>query len=641
MKAYRMKIKGSGEDIGYRLVSDKGNYYDVFKSEIPVQLNTEGTLFGKLVDREFKVGYNDTVSEVHSGSYILDIACINLGTDEKKKYGYSILSGEKLKSFVAGYDKLNRRSYVKRCVNELLKTGVFKYYIIELYGVRRTGKTVSMLHMISDLMKAGINANDICYISLNDIKGNRVSDSYLSGLLRFLSRKEKIQYIFVDEITYLDGTLDFLTSFGNGFCESRLIISGTNSSVFIMPNYTDLYDRALIIKTTNIPFSEYNSLYPDSTILDYIRSGGILIGLGDYKILFDDVYSRKMYKRSVGYVYASIFDNLIGSFDRYDNMCSMYPVMYRLYEQGGLSILKTLFIKFVQKFSEEVVVKTLAKMFSSSDIGRGVDLYKSSRRGDFISKNDESVKKIINKYLGDDLNIKNLPSSLGDLEKSNLLREMREYLEEIDCYFSIPNKDGAGISEYILPLLVRYGLACRVVNSVCDNWENICGDLGIIEDMSVPRSELLARIISNVEGVLCEEVIRLNLEMYRSGSTSKYRYRGNAEIDILYENDMIEVKKLDRVEVYQTRWLVNTKVYENFKGMRRVLLTNDESEKVMLISEYDALEDLINHKLKSGNHDVVKLHEELKSASREKVKVYCLNMTKYLLEKVSGKELRV
>ena len=59
-------------------------------------------------------------------------------------------------------------------------------------------------------------------------------------------------------------------------------------------------------------------------------------------------------------------------------------------------------------------------------------------------------------------------------------------------------------------------LACRVVNSVCDNWENICRDLGIIEDESVPRRELLSRIISNVEGVLCEEVMSLNSEMCRS-----------------------------------------------------------------------------------------------------------------------------
>lgn len=297
----------------------------------------------------------------------------------------------------------------------------------------------------------------------------------------------------MDEITYLDGTLDFLTSFGNGFCESRLIISGTNSSVFIMPNYTDLYDRALIIKTTNIPFSEYNSLYPDSTVLDYIRSGGILAGLGDYKILLDDVYSREIYKRSIGYIYSSIFDNLVGSFGRYDNMCSMYPVMYNLYEQGRLSILKTLFIKFVQKFSEEVVVKTLTRMFSSS-----------------------GVKKVINKYLGDDLGIKELPSSLSDFEKRNLFSEMKEYLEEIGCYFSISNEDGTGISEYILPLLVRYGLSCRVVNSVCDNWTNICRDLGIIEDESVQRRELLSRILSNVEKVLCDEVMSLNYEMCRS-----------------------------------------------------------------------------------------------------------------------------
>ena len=93
---------------------------------------------------------------------------------------------------------------------------------------------------------------------------------------------------------------------------------------------------------------------------------------------------------------------------------------------------------------------------------------------------------------------------------------MTEYLEEIGCYFSVSNEDGAEISGYILPLLVRYGLACRVVNSVCDNWENICRDLGIIEDESVSRSELLSRILSNVEEVLCEEVMSPNLEMCRS-----------------------------------------------------------------------------------------------------------------------------
>ena len=120
-----------------------------------------------------------------------------------------------------------------------------------------------------------------------------------------------------------------------------------------------------------------------------------------------------------------------------------------------------------------------------------------------------------------------------------------------------------------------------------------------------------------------------------SGSTSKYRFKNKAEIDILYENDMIEVKKLDRALPYQSRWLVNSKVNKDLPDRRRVLLTNDKNERVMFISEYDALVDLLNHRVETGNNDNMDIIRDMENASREKLEVYCLNMTKYLVETTS------
>ena len=143
--------------------------------------------------------------------------------------------------------------------------------IIELFGTRRTGKTILMLQLLNDLLRKGKKA---FYFSL--LKNNELDKSDIYDIL-YILHVLKYDYVLIDEITYVDDSLDFLNVFTDTWLRfKKYILAGTNSAVFLTANDVELYDRFVKVKTTYIPFIEYKFLYNDVSLEDYILNGALL-----------------------------------------------------------------------------------------------------------------------------------------------------------------------------------------------------------------------------------------------------------------------------------------------------------------------------------------------------------------------------
>ena len=145
--------------------------------------------------------------------------------------------------------------------------------VLALYGLRRTGKSVLMLGKAYALIQEG---KKVLFFELH--KGSNpktllddLQQAYLQGY----------QYIFIYEITYVSGFMDWANFLDSHLPNVHVIISGTDSYGLYLANDTTLYDRCMLVHTTQITYKEYCHLYPDTSIIKFIRDGGILAKDGD------------------------------------------------------------------------------------------------------------------------------------------------------------------------------------------------------------------------------------------------------------------------------------------------------------------------------------------------------------------------
>ncbi len=86
------------------------------------------------------------------------------------------------------------------------------------------------------------------------------------------------RYVFIDEITLMDDFIDSAAILSDiyGAQGMRIVLTGTDSLAFALTMRQELFDRAVTVRTTFIPFREYSRLLGADSIDEYIRYGGTL-----------------------------------------------------------------------------------------------------------------------------------------------------------------------------------------------------------------------------------------------------------------------------------------------------------------------------------------------------------------------------
>jgi predicted AAA+ superfamily ATPase len=132
--------------------------------------------------------------------------------------------------------------------------------IIVLKGIRRCGKSTLLINQIKQLLKNGVNKNDILFVNLEDPRfTNHLSVELLGRIkdvyLEFLNPKGK-PYIFLDEIQ----NIPFWEKWVNKEYElglSHIGITGSNSSMLSSEIASTLSGRYLSIEVFPLSFGEF------------------------------------------------------------------------------------------------------------------------------------------------------------------------------------------------------------------------------------------------------------------------------------------------------------------------------------------------------------------------------------------------
>lgn len=135
-------------------------------------------------------------------------------------------------------------------------------------GLRRTGKTVAMLHAMAALP----DKDKAVYILPN--QNDSVDD--LDDVIKDLMSKG-YKYFFVDEATYMFDFIRICNFFPDNFAlkGARIIFSATDSLGLSIVAGDQMFGRTVTVRTTWTSWREYSNLVKDATFDDYLRCGGI------------------------------------------------------------------------------------------------------------------------------------------------------------------------------------------------------------------------------------------------------------------------------------------------------------------------------------------------------------------------------
>ena len=149
-----------------------------------------------------------------------------------------------------------------------------------LFGLRRTGKTTLLKQLVLEMSEE--EREKTLYIKATS--ENSIED--LNADLK-TANKAGFKYILIDEITLIDKFIDNAALLSDVYAVQgiKIVLSGTDSLGFWFAQNEELYDRAVTVHTTFIPFREHARLLGINSIDEYIRYGGTLKA---GEIAFDD-----------------------------------------------------------------------------------------------------------------------------------------------------------------------------------------------------------------------------------------------------------------------------------------------------------------------------------------------------------------
>lgn len=271
----------------------------------------------------------------------------------------NIITGEDLKLLVQPSKDFTPRIIFKDLIHYIEDTNIKK--LLELYGLRRTGKTILMLQSIDYILNSGLSPNDIVYIECTN-------NCSAYDLLKFLKTR-KYKYIFIDEITKAHDFYVYIASICTVTFGIKTIIAG-NDSLYFYLSRSEMYGRYEKLSTTFISYKDWCTINNKNlSILNYIQNAGILGNYDTVDYYIDDAISNNI-KISLDNILPFIRDS---DCQKLSGLIEMYPrIVTKVTEMNSL-LDESLNLNFKNDDIDRDVLKYLEQLLYELDIYKEFD----------------------------------------------------------------------------------------------------------------------------------------------------------------------------------------------------------------------------------------------------------------------------
>ena len=328
------------------------------------------------------------------------------------EFKMSALFGEALLNMAQTASQYERRDCFSK-IQDFLKTPAADKVCL-VFGLRRTGKTT----LLKQLVLAMNEEEQKSAIYIKASTENTIEE--LNADLK-LANKLKYKYVLIDEITLIEKFIDNAALLSDVYAVQgmKIVLSGTDSLGFWFTQNEELYDRAVTIHTTFVPFREYSRLLKIDDIDEYIRYGGTLKA-GETNFEDSDVNAFD--------ASTAIAQNIQHSLKCYDRG-NHFRNLIDLYKKDELT---NAINRIIEDMNQAFTVDVITRDFKSSDLGSAKDLLRrekdETKRTDFLDTFDASE---VTKKLMEILKIRNKERQTIEIEDVHI-QEITEYLKALD-----------------------------------------------------------------------------------------------------------------------------------------------------------------------------------------------------------------
>lgn len=407
----------------------------------------------------------------------------------KIHFQMNVITGEGLRAMTDNICGEEKRSDYGRLTDYL--NGEEDDRVCLVMGLRRTGKTTMFRQAILEMVSEG---RQVAYIKATAADTMPVLSSDLGQLFQ-----NGYRHVFIDEVTLMDDFIDSAALLSDIYAAQgmRIVMTGTDSLAFFLALRQELYDRAVIIRTTFIPFREHSRVLGIHSMNDYIRYGGTMRAgqFSEDKTEIDSRYASFRDKDSTKeYVDSAVLRNI-----RRSIACSkdknQFENLRFLQESGDLE-------EVVSRVMENMNLNFLLLVLSKSPVFHDLRLAAWNLRNDH--RREEEAAGV----------------------KKACISEVKEVLAALDLIMECPSESAQSGGELIERVIfiqpgMRYCQIENLIDSLLD------GDR-FLSLSQVEKQKLAAQAMETVREQMLEETIFLETEKALENDYKVYKLQFNA-----------------------------------------------------------------------------------------------------------------
>ena len=485
------------------------------------------------------------------------------------EFKMSALFGEALLKMAQTASQYEQRDCFSKIQNFLKAPAADKVCLV--FGLRRTGKTT----LLKQLVLAMNEEEQRSCIYIKATSENTIEE--LNADLK-LANKLKYKYILIDEITLIEKFIDNAALLSDVYAVQgmKIVLSGTDSLGFWFAQNEELYDRAVTIHTTFVPFREYSRLLKIDDIDEYIRYGGTLkAGETNFEDSDANAFnaSFRTDESTRRYIDTAIAQNIQHSLKCYDRG-NHFRNLIDLYKKDELT---NAINRIIEDMNQAFTVDVITRDFKSSDLGSAKDLLRREKdetmRTDFLDTFDASE---VTKKLMDILKIRNKERQAIEIEDVHI-QEITEYLKALDL-IEIVYTENIPISNKKQKRIIftqsgmRFCQAQVLVYSLMKDevFGSLTGDL---------RDIITEKILEDVRGRMLEDIVFLETKRTYGSKRNVFKLKfASGEFDMV-----IQDKTKKQCEIFEIKHSKEQfpAQYRHINNEEKITLTEAQFGKVV------------------------------------------------------------
>lgn len=550
--------------VGYiskKMINGKERYYQQWTENGKIKSkyikNEEIEEFQKKI--EFRKSLQAKLAELKSSAAFIETPSI-----KDAKFNLRIMYGKDLKDFASQTKDFHKRDCFTQIQEYLYSDTLDKVCLV--YGLRRTGKTTMLRQCLYEMKEGDFKRSVYIKATVTDTMAALNKD------LKQL-RELGIKYVFIDEVTLISDFIDSAAILSDIYSAMgmKIVLSGTDSLGFWLAVHEELYDRAVMVHTTYIPFSEHSRLLGINDVDEYIRYGGTLkAGAWNFEnkeVNAEDASFRDNESTRI-YIDTAICSNIQHSLKCYQDG-NHFRNLYDLYEKKELT---GAINRIIENESHKFLVQILTDDFKSHDLHLlGRNLRKEREEENRIEIFDNLNEVSVTKNLMEILEIKNKDLQIVQITDDHV-EEIKEYLEALDlldeCDLrAIGRKLKFSENKLFTQPGMRFCQAKALVHSILKDEK--------FDQLSEPvKTFITERLLATVMGHMLEDIVLLDTKRRYGKSKEVFKlYFAAGEFDmVIYDKkkaeiECFEIKHSDEIVEEQAKHLLNEDNIANTEKM--------------------------------------------------------------------------